>query len=357
MAIYNIIYILTLLGIFIGFSRKSRLINVCYIAASAIIILSVALRAENIGADTYNYLTHFKNPSNPAGYYYGKVESGYLGFVYVIKFLNDNKYFFLFLTALLPYTAILYFGKKYAPNTMLFLFLLLSFSIGASLYILSFSMIRQVLAIGIWAIVLHLYISNDYRFNKYVIITIIVMVSFHTSSLLGVILLGLDKVHLSKKVMIISCILAYCAGLLMATIFPYIQRLAMLIGGEFYLTSRMGELAFNPFALLPYMGIFFLILFYNSTEYCNSIFVKGLFVSIIVSGILYSIGTNLDRINMYFYLPAFIAVSDIFRKPKPLIKYTVLAAFLIYFSYKYYFAIDATYIPLAPLVPYRSFLS
>lgn len=357
MAIYNIIYILTLLGIFIGFSRKSRLINVCYIAASAIIILSVALRAEGIGADTYNYLEHFKNPSNPASYYYGKVEAGYLGFVYLIKFISDNKYFFLFLTALLPYTAILYFGKKYAANTMLFLFLLLSFSIGASLYILSFSMVRQVMAIGIWAIVLHLYISNGYRFNKHVVIAIILMVSFHTSSLLGLILLGLDKVHLSKKVMIICCAFAYCAGLLMGTIFPYIQNIALLIGGEFYLTSKIGDFAFNPFALLPYMGIFFLILAYNSTEYCNSIFVKGLFISIIVSGILYSIGTNLDRINMYFYLPAFIAVADIFRRPKPLIKCTVLAAFLIYFSYKYYFAIDATYIPLAPLVPYRSFLS
>lgn len=318
---------------------------------------SVALRAEDMGADTYNYLEHFKNPSDPASYYYGKVELGYLGFIYLIRMIFPNKFFFLFIVAVLPYFSILYFGKRYASNVMLYIFLVLSFSIGASLYILSFAAIRQVMAIGIWAIVLHLYISNGYRFNKYVVIAIILMISFHTSSLLGLILLGLDKVYLSKKVMIVCCVFAYCAGLLMATIFPYIQNIALFIGGEFYLTSRMNDFAFNPFALLPYMGIFFLILSYNSTEYCNSIYVKGLFISIIVSGILYSVGTNLDRINMYFYLPAFIAVADIFRRLKPLIKYTILAAFLIYFSYKYYFAIDATYIPLAPLVPYRSFLS
>lgn len=357
MAIYNAIYILALSGIFVGFTKNVKLKNAFYIVTSILIVLSVALRSEDMGNDTYRYLEHFLNPSNKAGYYYGRVEFGYLMLVKFLRFIWLNKYAFLFIIAVLPYLAILFFGKKYATNTMLFIFLILSFSIGASLYILSFSMLRQILALGIWAIVLHLYVSNKHKFKWSIIIGIVIMLSFHTSSLLGLVLLAFDKIYLSKKVMIICCLIAYCAGLFMPIIFPYIQNIAIFIGGEFYLTSKISSFTFNSLALLPYIGIFFLILTYSSAQYCNTIFVKGLFISILISGILYSIGTNLDRMNLYFYLPAFIAISNFFSKVKPLIKYMTLSVFIIYFTYKYYYGLEMSYIPFAPLIPYRSFIS
>lgn len=355
MTIYYVIYFLTIFGVFVGFSKKSDLKNVLYFVISSLIVLSLGLRAPNMGTDTYLYLEHFANPYNEMGHYYD-AELGYTSFVKIIRFFTANKYIFIFISVALPYAAILFFGRRYSTNPLLFLFLILSFSIGSSLYLLSFSMVRQIMAVGIWAIVIHLYTLNNYRFDYKIIIAIIFMLLFHTSSLLGVALLFLSKINISKRVMIVSCIIAYCAGLIMPKIFPYIENIAVLLDKEFYLTSRIDSFAFNPLALLPYLGIFFYILAFNSEEYCNSVFVKGLFISIVVTGFLYSIGTNLDRINLYFYLPAFVAVANGFNKPRPFIRYSVLIIMLIYFSYKYFISFDLVY-PDAPLIPYRSFIS
>lgn len=361
MGVYNFIYVITLIGLLFSFLKMKQMTNIFFLVCATLITLSVALRDGDMGNDTRNYLAYFLHPDNQSEYYYDVKykEPLYTLFNYVVGFFTSNKYIFLFLTALIPYTLLFYIGKKQASNLMLFVWFVLSFSIGASFFILSFSMVRQTMALGVWCVLLNHYIENERRIDKFLIIGIVIMALFHNASLIVILPLALDRIVLSKKVMYIACIFAYFAGLLFRYTMPYITQLAIMTNKEFYLTKNMEEFLWNPLQLLPYLGLLLVILFYNTKEQCNNICVKSFLISVIICGILGNMGTNLDRINMFFYIPIFLAVSSLFtqlQREKRFIFFPLLIVFMVYFTYKYYVIFKGVY-EAAPLVPWHSSLS
>lgn len=347
-------------GVIVSLTKYKRFTFVMYIITAVVVTLSVALRAGDMGSDTNNYLVYFRRTGD-VGIFYSyvvKKEPLYTLFNYLVHAFTNNQYVFLFLSAVIPYVMLFYMGKKQASNLMIFMFCVLSFSVGCSYYILSFSMMRQTLALGIWCLLLNRYIERGYKIDKVFIIGTVIMALIHNSSLMIIIPLLLDRVRLSKKLMVITCLLAYVAGLLASYLMPVITQVSALMQKDFYLTRNMDNFEWNPMQLLPYMGLFFVLLYYRTTEQCNNIFIKSYLLTIVICGLLGNMGTNLDRINMFFYVPSFLAVASLFtqlQRERRLIFIPILVVFMVYFTYKYFVIFDGVY-ESAPLVPWRTYI-
>ena len=356
MTIYDIIIISSLIGVLASVTYKTKLAKVFLYVTSITMVLSVCLRYDDTGGgnDTSRYLEYFMKPYSNALYYSDISDYGYIIWNRAVGCVWHNKYFFSFLTSFIPYFLILRLGYRYVDNKNFFLFLILNFSVGASFYFLSFSMLRQFMALGIWCVVLDMYVRNDRRVTKGLCLAIVLMLSFHSTSLLCVILMLLDKVRVSKKKMVIISILSYLSGMVVSYYVPYLNALGVYLDRSFYLTSNLAESTFNPMAMLPYLATLFSVLYVYDEEYCNSIYVKGLFYSVVIAGLLNSLGTNLDRILMYYYVPSFIAISALFGnfKGKRKVLLPVFIGFMAYFTYKFYINLQLVY--EGTLLPYKS---
>lgn len=359
MFLYNLLITLIYLGIFIHiFAHKYSLEKKLYCIISTLIVGMIGLRHETLGTDTYNYLQYFLNPDSMTTYYgYGGqvLEPMYELVNRVVGLFTSDKYVYLFVSAVMSLVPVMLLIWKYSKNPFLSLFLFVSFSVGMSLFFLSFSMVRQFMAIGFWALVVDRYMENNRQFNKSIWILIICMVLTHKSSAMVAVLFLLDRYEIKRVYYIAAILFTAVLGKLSNVFFPILETVAMQSDMSFYLTSTMEEQTYSIFPKIPYILTYVYIAYSTSSEYCNSFWMKGLFLAICMANTL-TYGTNIERMCAYFYVVSFIAIVNAigYKKiPKPA-EIIFMASLFCYFTYKYYLTFDIMEGTMYILSPYRS---
>lgn len=361
MTIYNIIFICTIIGLLVHYSKIPKVKAIYFFALSSLIILTVALRGENIGYDTHNYLDYFMNPNSTITFYQtSDIEPGLPFFNVLVRLIWSNKYFYSFFIALFSIIPIFIIFAKFSINPFLSIFLFVSFSIGSSMFMIELAALRQCLALSFYAWAIYFFASNNYKFNRWGILFLVLMFLTHYSSLLGILLFAFTKIKFSKMQYYVISIIFLLMGFFIQRYAQQLFVIASMFNKEFYLVSSE-ELNFSIIPLLPYWCYFMFMVYFMPIKRINSFWVKGYFFAILLSGLFFCFGgNNLDRMSLYYYFPAIIALPQLFKfteKRHIAIHYALYITLIGYFSYKYflvfYIMVGQDYSP----VPYESFLS
>lgn len=359
MFVYNLIFYPIIIGLILSIlSNKNKTkLKYLFFFSAATIILTVALRADTMGPDTYNYLDYFMRPHSKVTYYQkNNVEPGITILNDLLRIFKANRYIYSFIISSLSLFPIMHLIYKYSANRIMSLFLFISFSVGASLFILSFSMLRQFLALGILALILNRYLDNNRKIDKWIIILFILMSCFHVSSLITILLFILDKVKLSKSFYYISSIASALVGFAIGEFLPTLRTLAIAMNKEFYLTTSTENYSYSIIPLLPYIGILIAMIYLLSLKSCNHLFIKGFYLAVIIGNIM-NFGNNVERICAYFYLVSLLAIPYFFSRIKDEKTYywVILICLISYYSYKYWLVINQME-GSWDITPYKSFI-
>lgn len=354
MLVYNVLFFVVICGMLSQFLHFQKLSKYAFCVASIMVLLIVGLRHETLGTDTINYLYFFLHPFSKSGYYYAEeVEPVYLLVNLIVGLVSDNKYVFLFIVSFMSLVPVLYLIWKNSNNKNFSLFLFLSFSVGMSLFFLSFSMMRQFLAIGFFAIMVNLYVANDYKLNWKVILAGLLMVFSHYSSIMVIIVFLIHRIQFSKTILASLILFSAIVGYYIGNYLSLLLMFAESLDKGFYFTN-LSDSQYDIISKVPYLGIYLLLLYKCSKEYCNNFWMKGLFMAIFLSNFL-SFGNNADRMCSYFYMLSLIAIPNAISEIKEkTITSVLLGGIILYFSYKYYLTFDIMQDTLYVLSPYKS---
>jgi len=358
MLIYNVIYISIIIGFLYSSMRHKGDEKILYVFVSLLIGLTVAFREKSLGPDTDNYLDYFLRPNTFSTYYQAsEIEPGITILNWFLRLFITDKYAYSFVLSLLYQIPIFILFYKYSANKFLSLFLYISFSVAAPLFILSFSMLRQFLALAIWAIIIIRYNSNNEKIDKNLILLFILMLCCHSSSLIVLLLLLIRKRMISKKIYFVSIISSVLIGFVIHKLMPLFLLLAIAIGKGFYFRTLNDDWSYSIIPTIPYVGLLLTMIYILPLKLCNHYYIKGLFLAVIIGNIM-SFGNNVDRMCAYFYLLSILAIPYFFQqKCNKYLKFILLTMLLGYFSYKYYLNLslcDGT--TSWELVPYKSFI-
>lgn len=209
-------------------SKKIKIINYksfdgscCYVIFWGIILfLFLALRSTNIGIDTSMYEYIYNNSE----YYFNLIKLSdiksiffsEIGFYYLTYFCSKFMSFRLYLALIsfLSLAPIIYIIKKYSNIKYLSLILY----IGFSYYTFAMSGLRQACAIGF--IVLSYDFIKEKKLFLY-LLTIIIAISFHSSSLIFFPAYWIAKIRLDKNIKIVSCVFILITYLLKNKIWEF----------------------------------------------------------------------------------------------------------------------------------------
>ena len=358
MFVYELVYGLIILGVLISFFCKKRnKFPLLYWLIVIVLILVVALRDQTMGPDTYNYLDYFVRPhNNLTKYQDNELEPGITILNDIINLVVSDKYVYSFIISVLSLLPIFILIYKRSKNRYLSLFLFVSFSVGASLFILSFSMMRQFLALGLWALLINCYMQNGEKIDRKCISLFVMMCFFHSSSLIVLLLLLIRKRMISKKIYFVSIISSVLIGFVIHKLMPLFLLLAIAIGKGFYFRTLNDDWSYSIIPTIPYVGLLLTMIYILPLKLCNHYYIKGLFLAVIIGNIM-SFGNNVDRMCTYFYLLSILAIPYFFQqKCNKVIKFILLILILGYFSYKYWNTLFIMDNEVWDIVPYRSFL-
>lgn len=359
MFIYNVIYVLTICGILFTYNKydkKNNTNNFLYFLLSAIIVLTVCLHGESVGHDTHTYLYLYMHPEHIG---FNDIEFVLPRMAAMLRVLYPNPYFINFFILLIAQIPIFLLINKYSPNRFLSIFLYISYSCGVSMFLLSMVAVRQALALGFFALSLYMYKRNNDKVNWKVVISLLLMFFSHTSSVLVMPLFLISQVYISKKIYYVIGILSCVIGFFVSSYSGRLVDYAALIEQEFYFSKDVQES--SALLLVPFVVPFLYMVYVLPKEKLQTIWVKGMFLLVIMTGIIYPIAQNLDRISSYYYLTALMAIPELLCAKQHNIKKIVLHGFnmtiLAYFSYKFYVVFDILSASEYPFVPYKTFLA
>ncbi len=341
------------------FTYQNSFINrAAYILAASFITLVVAFRAPSMGPDWVNYLDFFAKP-NTHGYYQQQDLEPFIHVInYTIRIFTNNKIYYGIIVSSLYIIPVMIFIYKYSYNRALSLFLFISYSIGNSLFILSFAMLRQFLAIAIFCVLVHYYLKNNRKINNLVIVLFVVMVFTHSSSLMVLILYVLDKKSLSKQIYYIAVFISLTIGYFIGNFLPQIRLMGeVYLSKGFYFETLTDNYQYSIIPLIPYAGLFVLIVYLLPHKECNNLFMKAFFISVVITGVM-SFGNNVDRMTAIFNVLSIIAIPNFFKyvRNNKIISYGLLSIIVLYFSYKYFKVLSFYSDPTVAwnIVPYKS---
>lgn len=358
MLIYYLIYLSIITGILFRFKQRNSIGKIFYILSAILIGFTVAFRDQTLGPDTYNYLDYFIRPNNNSTYYQAsEIEPGITKLNWLLRLFITDKYIYSFVLSILYQFPIFLLIYKYSYNRFLSLFLYISFSVASPLFILSFSMLRQFMALAVWAIIIIRYNSNNEKIDKTIFVLFILMVCCHSSSLIIILLYIIRKRVITKTVYYVSILASVLIGFVIHHIMPLITIFAKAIGKSFYFTTLNDSWSYSIIPTIPFVGILLSIIYISPLNICNHLYTKGLFLAVIIGNIM-SFGNNIDRMCAYFYLLSILAIPYFFHiKFNKKIKFSLLISLLGYFTYKYYLVLSlCTGKSVWELVPYKSFI-
>jgi len=360
MFIYHLIFSLCILGLIVHFLQFKKAEKLLYYISAILVIGTVAFRADSLGPDTSNYLDYFLHPNTISTYYQvSEIEIGLTFVNYLLNFLGiTDKYTYLSIISILILSPIIYLIYK-TPNRFFSLFLFLSFNVGSSLYILSFTALRQFFALSFFCFIIYEYLNNGHVINKKIVILFVLMLCFHRSSIIVSVLYFFDKINFSKKQYIFILIISFIVGNLFSNYAPMLRVFMNQIYSGGYIFDNVYDRKNGIIPLIPYIGIFLIILFCLNKKEVNHLSVKSFFLITVIYNIMY-FGNNIDRLLAYYILFLVVTFPNIMnyvRKKNRTIYILLLGGIFIYFSYKYYFVLSLSDGSTEwELVPYKSYL-
>lgn len=165
-----------------------------FILLSIIWCLLPAIRNENVGTDTMNYIYFFQHPQLG---YNGKdeVELGFECWNLIVRSISNNKYFYLFSTALLATIPMVWVIYKISSKPLLTLCLISTIVLLEPFVFSEYGAMRQSLSIGFFMVFYYLFVLKNKLYLS--IVFGILSFLFHNSSLLPLmVVMVLSFVHL-----------------------------------------------------------------------------------------------------------------------------------------------------------------
>lgn len=318
----------------IDYQKKNRFALFSFFVMLTVLVM---LRHESIGNDTRNYMYYFERFSEKSWSEVGK-SSFEIGFAYlnkIISLFSDNPQFFLIVTAILATAMIYPTYRRLCTDSSLTIVL---FCI-MSTFVMMFSGIRQMLAIGVG------FIAYEFTRKKKLIpfiITVCVAVTFHTSAFMLIFMYPLYFAKITKKWL-------YIVVPALAIVFFFnkqIFSLLTLIMAQY--TKYDGSISSTgAYTMLILFGLFTAFAFLIPDESIIDSETIGLRNMLLLSVIIQMFAPlhNLAmRMNYYYiiFIPLLLPKimnykSERWKQVAILGRHTMVAFFLVYFFINSYF--------------------
>lgn len=352
MGIYQLVWILLVAGLMLQYNGKYKYGNQLFIVVSIIMIAMVGFRGDEIGGDTQSYRHLYSHPKDAD---FGSTEI-ILPFINsVLRATGFSVYLASIIKAIMMILPVILLINRVCQNKCFALFLFATFSFGGSIFLLEFAAERQCLAISFFCIFLIMYVKNDYRLTKYMLIPLCLMFFTHNSSILAIPIILLTLIRLSKLYIVLFTVVSLVSGFFIG---DYVNMLMLVAdsGDKSFYLSNFGNASTDLLQLLPFFGSFFITLYYWPKENTDNIWFAGMFLTTISTGFLQTIGMNIERMSAYYYICAFFAIPKVLEFiPHKKIRVSYLLLIVIYFSYKYFRVLDImTEVELGPC-PYKTY--
>lgn len=170
--------------------KNKNALNIFFILFTVLLML----RHENVGNDTKNYIYFFENYARMDWATIGKdpVEIGFSYFNKIVSVLKNDPQFFLAVTAVLTVLMIYFTYRRLCLDSSLTIVLFCTMST----FVMAFSGIRQMLAVGLG------FIAYEFTRNKKILMFILVVLlamSFHTSAFILAFMYPLYHAKITKN--------------------------------------------------------------------------------------------------------------------------------------------------------------
>lgn len=207
--IFTLLFILGFIVTIISttdFIYKKQIAKVAMYSFAFILFFLSALRSLDIGYDYVLHKQYFENIRLGVTRIRDFQEPGYAMLSYIVSFVGGDYVLFLFVYSLISIVILLKVVNHYS------LYPFLSVYIYYSLYFFNQNMSRLRLSLSV--LILLIAIEYLYKKNtKYFILTVILAASFHTSSLVFLVLYPLMGIKFTKKKMILFTVFSIILGL------------------------------------------------------------------------------------------------------------------------------------------------
>ncbi|WP_461063660.1 EpsG family protein [Spirosoma horti] len=339
MTIYVILFCLLIASSIITWKNDNSFSSWCFWALSLYIILLPALRDFKVGTDTVNYIKYFQSPVY--GYGGQNIELGFQIWNDVINSISPNPHFYLFLTSFISVGGVIYFIYQNSSHKIFSLFLYVTCGTITSFYMLTFSGLRQIMAISMFLISLNYYVNKK---NINAIIFFSLSVLFHTTVLYCLpIVLIFNNVVISKRLSYILIFSSFVIGILdllnYRTIIDYTFK---FLGGTYDMFDRYDDystsmnFSYNShrilWDMLPLSLLCFACYKFADQSKINNLFLKLFLVGLILNNVIISHPISF-RLVMYLLMMVMVVIPYIFDR-KSRITAAVYATTTIYFFYK-----------------------
>lgn len=207
MYIYVIMLSISLLFCCLSEKAKNRKIKICFQVLSAIPFFIVSAIRYNVGTDyASRYAGEFVKIRR--GYIPTNLEIGYLGLVRLCLLFSDSSNLLFVLTSTIIIFSIFLMIFKYSKNKLLSIFIFFA----GCFFFQSLNIVRQYIAVCMILIFYQLLIDKKY---KSMIVTIILAISMHTTSIISIIAILLTKriIEKPKMVFIMMLIILLFSGI------------------------------------------------------------------------------------------------------------------------------------------------
>ncbi|MBM6673386.1 EpsG family protein [Marseilla massiliensis] len=300
-----------------------------------------AIRTENVGTDTYNYIDFFLHPVSG---YNGRdnVEIAFEYWNILVRWISLNKYWYIFVSAILATSIKFWFIQKISLKPLLTLFLMSSIVFLEPFLFIEYGGMRQSISISFYLLFFYALISQ-YKWY-YIFLWGFLSFNFHNSSLFPIlvtILLYLIKHQFSKNTYFLLIIISFAIGnIAVAYLQNFFLYLSYFIGiGQMVYFENIGQTElitgyeyFRNVLPLSLYGIF--IINTNRNEELNKIINKIALFSIVVTNILITIPIG-QRITFAFIPILCVALSHCINK-KNFIYILPVILFEFYRLYSFY---------------------
>lgn len=330
--------------------------TIAFIAVMSAMFLLTALRADNIGNDTAEYIKIFYTIKKDGIRYAltGRYEPGYVLLNYIIAVVFGSHRALIIIAALIPYAVFTFFFLRTSKNlpitTVLFFAVLFSFGIGAT---------RQFISVSFVALTYYFIIKER---NLQALLFLFIAVSFHYTAVAAAALFVFPYISKGDRralTLVSATILVLISGALpivISAIFPDYSHyfdgayagtgaiavsLSLVRSAAFYTVYRLSSQSVSPYIRGAY------------TERVNNLDFYVTLSPALISVASYSLNL-FERVANYFATPVMCIL------PNSLIRFTsrtrcILSVFIVVCCIAYFFAVLIFRPEWNRIAPYRFF--
>jgi hypothetical protein len=178
-----------------------------------------AILRYGIGVDYFNYIDIFNNPAN-----YPNTEIGFLAIIGLCRVLNLSSWWLFFFSSVLTFGLVCFSlpRKNY--------FFILTFYVLMFCYLQTYSIVRQSIAASFLLCGLSYYYYNK---KAHACLFYILAVLFHTSSIIFILIIFVDKIKLNMYLRIALTIVFVCLLINLENFVTYIFLLGSLVSENY----------------------------------------------------------------------------------------------------------------------------